>query len=59
MDDVHIEVDEHLKYLGTLKSADDNCNNDIKSRIGMTKKIIIIINNGRNGSFLRVSLPHR
>ncbi len=38
MDDVQLEVVEHFKYIGSLKSADGNCNNDIKSRIGMTKK---------------------
>ena len=35
---VQIEVVEHFKYLGSLKSANGNCNNDIKSRIGMAKK---------------------
>ena len=29
---------ENFKYLGSLKSSDANCNNDIKSRIGMAKK---------------------
>ena len=35
-----IEVVEKLKYIGSLKSADANCNNynDIKSLIGMAKK---------------------
>ena len=38
VDDVHIEVVEHFKYLGSLKSTERNCNNDIKSRIGMGNK---------------------
>ena len=38
MEDVQIEVVEHFKYLGSLKSAAGNCNNDIKSRIGMANK---------------------
>ena len=38
MDDEDIEVVEHLKYLGSLKSADGNCNKDTRSRIGMAKK---------------------
>ena len=38
MDDVQIEVVEHFKYVGPLKSDDGNCSNDIKSRIGMAKK---------------------
>ena len=33
-----IEVVEHFKYIGSLKSADGNCNNGTRSRIGMTKK---------------------
>ncbi len=41
VDDVPIDVVEHFKYLGTLKSADGNCNNVIKSRIGMAKKIML------------------
>ena len=41
VDDVQIEVVEHFKYLGTLKSADGNCNNDIKSRIGIAKKTML------------------
>ena len=39
MDDEHIEVVEHFKYLGSLKSADDNWSRDARSRIGMAKKI--------------------
>ena len=31
-------VVEHFKYLGSLKSADGNCNKDTRSRIGMAKK---------------------
>ena len=38
MDDEEIEVVEHFKYLGSLKSADGNCNKDTRSRIGMAKK---------------------
>ena len=38
MDDVQIEVVEHFKYLGSMKSADGNFNNGVKSRIGMGKK---------------------
>ena len=38
VDDEHIEVIEHLKYLGSRNSADGNCNDDFKSRIGMAKK---------------------
>ena len=40
-DDAHTEVVDHFKYLGSLKSADGNCNNDIKSRVGMAKKIML------------------
>ena len=35
---MHIEVVENVNYLGSLKSADANCKNDIKYRIGMAKK---------------------
>ena len=38
VDDVQIEVVEHFKCIGSLKLAGGNCNNDIKSRIGMAKK---------------------
>ena len=38
MHDEEIEVVEHFKYLGSLKSADGNCNKDTGSRIGMAKK---------------------
>ena len=38
VDDEEIEVVEHFKYLGSLKSADGNCNKDTRSRIGMAKK---------------------
>ena len=41
VDDGQIEVVEHFKYIGSLKSGDGNCYNDIKSRIGMAKKIIL------------------
>ena len=40
-DDAHTEVVDHFKYLGSLKSADGNCNNDMTSRIGMAKKRMI------------------
>ena len=33
-----IEVVEHFKYIGSLKSADGNCSKDTISRIGMAKK---------------------
>ena len=39
VDDEHIEVVEHFKYLGSLKSADGNWSRDTRSRIGMAKKI--------------------
>ena len=38
MGDVQIEVVEHFKYHGSLKSANGNCNSDIESRIGLAKK---------------------
>ena len=38
VDDEEIEVVEHFKYLGSLKSFDGNCNKDTRSRIGMAKK---------------------
>ena len=41
MDDDEIEVVEHFKYLGSLKSADGNCNKDTRFRIGMAKKIML------------------
>ena len=40
MNDVQFDVVEHFKYLGSLKPANGNCNSDIKSRIGMAKKIM-------------------
>ena len=47
VDDVglQIEVVEHLKYLGSLKSADGNCNNDIPNWNGQEK-------NARSGTDL-------
>ena len=36
-----MDVVQHFKYIGSLKSADGNCNNDITSRIGMAKKIML------------------
>ncbi len=41
VDDEHIKVVEHIKYLGSLKSADGNCSKDTISRLGMTKKIML------------------
>ena len=38
MNDQQIVVVELLKYLGSLKSADGNCTNDIRSRTKMVKK---------------------
>ena len=38
VDDEEIEVVEHFKYIGSVKSADGNCNKDTRSRIGMAKK---------------------
>ena len=42
MDGEPIEVVENFKYLeiGSLKSSDGNCNNDIRAIIGMAKQII-------------------
>ena len=41
VDDEQIEVVEHLKYLGSLNSADgNNCSKDTRSRIGMVKKLM-------------------
>ena len=39
MDDEQIEVVEHFKYLGSLKSADGNWSKHTRSRIGMARKI--------------------
>ena len=39
VDDEHIEVVEHFKYLGSLKSANENWNRDTRSRIRIAKKI--------------------
>ena len=41
VDDGQIEVVEHFKYLGALKSADENCSKDTRSRIGKAKKIVL------------------
>ena len=41
LDNEPIEVVEHLKYLGSLKSAYGNCNKDTRSRIGMAKKRLL------------------
>ena len=41
MDDEQMEVVQHFKYLGSLKSADGNCSNDTRSRIGMAKTIML------------------
>ncbi len=41
VDDEQLEVVEHFKYLGSLKSADGNCSKDTRSRIGMAKKIML------------------
>ena len=38
VDNEPIEVVEHFKYLGSLKSAYGNCSKDTRSRIGMAKK---------------------
>ena len=35
-----MEVVEHFKYIGSPKSADDNCSKVTRSRIGMAKKIL-------------------
>ena len=42
MDGEPIEVVENFKYLeiGSLKSSDGNCNNDIRAIIGMAKQIM-------------------
>ena len=34
----YVEVVEYFKYIGSLKSADGNCNNAMTTRIGMAKK---------------------
>ena len=54
MDDEQIEVVEHFKYVGSLKSADGNCRNDIQSRIGMAKKGMLYV--GEDGSHLDLAL---
>ena len=41
VDNEPIEVVEHFKYIGSMKSADDNCSKDTISRIGMAKKIML------------------
>ena len=38
VDNEPIEEVEHFKYLGSLKSADDDCSKDTRSRIGLAKK---------------------
>ena len=44
VDDEQIEVVEHFKYLGSLKSADSNCSKDTRSRIGMaTKRMLDLV----------------
>ena len=42
MDGEPIEVVENFKYLaiGSLKSSDGKCNNDIRAIIGMAKQIM-------------------
>ena len=42
VDDVHIEVVEHFKHVGSLKSA-GNCNNHTKSQFGIAKKRMLDI----------------
>ena len=41
MGDEQMEVVEHFKYLGSLKSADGNCSKYTRSRIGMVEKIML------------------
>ena len=41
LDYEQIELVEHFKYLGSLKSADGSRSKDIRSRIGMAKKIML------------------
>ena len=41
VDDEQIEVGEHFKYLGSLKSGDGNCSKDTRSRIEKAKKIML------------------
>ena len=41
LDDEEMEVVEHFKYLGSLKSATGNCSKDTRDPIGMTKKIML------------------
>ena len=42
VDDEQIEVVEHFKYLGSLKSADGNCSKDTRLRIGMVQKRMLV-----------------
>ena len=39
VDGEHNEVVEYFKYIGSLKSTDGNCSKEIRSRIGIAKKI--------------------
>ena len=41
VEDEQMEVVEHFKYLGSLKSANGNCRTDTRSRIEMAKKIML------------------
>ena len=41
VDDKQMEVVEHFKYIGSLKSADVNCTKDTRSQMGMAKKIML------------------
>ena len=41
VDDEHVEVVEHLKYIGSLKPANGNRSKDTRSRMGMAKKIML------------------
>ena len=41
LDDGEMEVVEHFKYLGSLKSAIGNCGKYTRYPIGMTKKIML------------------
>ena len=41
VDGEQIEEVEHVKYIGSLKAANGRCEKDIRTRIGMAKKIML------------------
>ena len=42
-DEKNMDVVEHFNYLESLKSADGNCSKDTRSRIGMARKIMLVL----------------